>query len=104
MMNNKYSIKEQETKKYIDTKQLTYKHDQDDGKKIFLQNEFDTFNISNSKFFLIKSPNIMDEIKMIVYVCEEYDYERILFLTYKNTVGYDTMQTLNDHNFADCVV
>ena len=67
-MNNKYDIREMETIKYTDTKPLSYKRYQD-NEKIFLQKEFDTYNTSNSKFFLIKSPNLMNEMKMVDYVC-----------------------------------
>lgn len=55
----------------------------------YIQKEFDEFAKSNDPYFLLKSPYDTGKTTMSNHICKKYNYEKILFVTHRQSLARD---------------
>lgn len=91
-----YDKREFDSIKFNDEKLIDIKKN---GNETYIQKEYNSFHGSNNVFFLLKSPCDTGKTTMIEYICKKYDYDRILFITHRQSLAIDFIRSFGKLGF-----
>ena len=73
-------------------------------KNTYIQQEFKSYVNDDNVFFVLKSPYGTGKTTMIQEVCKIYDYQRVLFITHRQSLAVDFIKSfgkLGFYNYLD---
>lgn len=85
-LNIDYNKKEFESIQFCDEKLIDINNS---SNTTFILNEYEKYNDSDHTFFMLKSPYGTGKTTMIEHICKTYGYEKILFITHRQSLAND---------------